>query len=56
MEELERCEHTDKVFLYTLLVEIGDVDVYRCLECKHLINVYIQPGFNDYLTVEHVVK
>jgi hypothetical protein len=56
MEQLERCEHRDKVFLHTLLLDLGDVDVYRCLECEQTIHIYIQPGFNDYLTVEAVVK
>lgn len=38
--ERKRCEHRDKVFLYTL--ESGyleeHTDVYRCLECQQIVN------------------
>lgn len=38
--ETLKCEHRDKVFLYTL--ETGyleeHTDVYRCLECQHIVN------------------
>lgn len=45
VKEKVKCEHRDRVYLYT----IDDYDseplaeVYRCLECQQLINIYLPP-------------
>jgi len=42
-EESKACEHRDKVYLYTIENYQGteNIDAYRCLECQHIINVYV---------------
>lgn len=40
----EKCDHKSTIFSHTIIGELAndaEVDVYRCLDCNQLVNVYI---------------